>query len=245
MVSVCMISYNGEKYIKEQLDSILKQLEPNDEIIISDDGSTDSTLSIISAFNDDRIKVVLHRHEYSSFSGIMGICFNVGRNMMNAMANAKGDCIFFADQDDIWLPGRVKRICGILKEYDLVYTDNNIGDENCSVIAESYFNIKRPSNNIIDTIIRTPFLGCCMAFNKRILQKALPFPSEPLMHDIWVGIIGQLYGKVFIDYQPSLIYRRHGDNTSSSGEKSKNPLWFRIYNRVLIIKAIIKKLYSN
>lgn len=93
MISVCMATYNGEEYIKEQLESILCQLGEMDEIIISDDGSTDNTLNIIESYNDSRIKIHIN-------TGKHGFVYN----FENALQKAKGEYIFLSDQDDIWLP---------------------------------------------------------------------------------------------------------------------------------------------
>ena len=97
MISICLITYNGEKYINEQLDSILCQLSADDEVVVSDDGSTDRTLSIIRDYNDNRLRII-------SNSGKHGVVYNVE----NALREVKGDYIFLADQDDVWLPGKVE-----------------------------------------------------------------------------------------------------------------------------------------
>ena len=96
MISVCIATYNGEKYIKEQLDSIIPQLGHEDEIVISDDGSSDSTLDIINSINDERIRITVNQGKHG-----------VNSNFNNALLHAKGDFIFLADQDDIWLSGKV------------------------------------------------------------------------------------------------------------------------------------------
>src|SRR5688500_13094934 len=98
MVSVCMATKNGATFIKEQLDSILPQLATDDEIIISDDCSGDDTLTVIRAFQDPRIRLL----ESSSEKGIT-------RNFESSLNASKGDYIFLADQDDVWLPGKVNR----------------------------------------------------------------------------------------------------------------------------------------
>ena len=97
-VSVAMATYNGEKYIKEQIQSILDNLMQDDELIISDDGSNDKTLDIISAFNDDRIKV------------INGPKNGIKQNFSNAIEKTTGDIIFLSDQDDIWMKDKVKKV---------------------------------------------------------------------------------------------------------------------------------------
>ena len=98
MVSVCIATYNGEKYITEQIDSILSQIEREDEVIISDDGSTDGTLDVIRQMNDGRIQL-LHSGTH-----------NIVRNFENALAYARGDIIFLSDQDDVWADDKVKKV---------------------------------------------------------------------------------------------------------------------------------------
>ena len=111
MVSVCMATYNGEKYIKEQIDSILSEIKENDEIVISDDNSTDCTVEIIKSYNDDRIKL------YHSNAR------NFKKNFENARNKAKGDIIFLSDQDDVWI--FVKSLMHCLKRSSGSHLDLN------------------------------------------------------------------------------------------------------------------------
>lgn len=115
MISVCIPTYNGEKYLKQQLDSILVQLEKNDEIIVSDDSSTDSTINLLKSYQDPRIRI-LQGNLYK----------NPIFNLENALKHAKGDYIFTADQDDIWKNDKVKQMIQALQKYDLVVSDASI-----------------------------------------------------------------------------------------------------------------------
>lgn len=108
MISVCIATYQGEKYIREQLASILCQLDDADEIIVSDDGSTDRTLDIIRQMADHRIKIVEGPHRHSPTL-----------NFERALQEARGDYIFLADQDDVWKPDKVQVCMKWLQEYDL------------------------------------------------------------------------------------------------------------------------------
>src|SRR5665647_351760 len=112
MISVCLTTYNGEKYILEQIQSILCQIGYDDEVIISDDGSTDHTLKILNKQEDHRIII----HHNSNSKGIIS-------NIENALTHAKGDIIFLADQDDVWLPNKVK-ICSEVLKSCLLYTSD-------------------------------------------------------------------------------------------------------------------------
>lgn len=229
MISVCIATYNGENYIKEQLDSILIQLNNCDEIIISDDSSTDKTLDIIKSYNDKRIKIFSNNTFHSPI-----------QNFENALKQAQGDYIFLSDQDDVWLSNKVKRTIEELKKYSLVVSDCYIVDKNCNIIKESFFK-KHPSSSIIKNIIKNNYLGCCMAFRREVLTKALPFPKHIAMHDIWLGLCGSLFYNTAFIPDKLIMYRRHGKNASPTAEKSKYSLKYKISYRTNIIIYLIKR----
>ena len=133
IISVAMATYNGEKYIKEQLDSILKQLNNNDEIIISDDGSTDNTINIINSYNDKRIRIIEGPHK------------SVKQNFANAISNCKGKYIFLSDQDDIWLDYKVDTVLKVFETTNCtcVVHDAQVFDSNTNeVIMDSFFKFR-------------------------------------------------------------------------------------------------------
>ena len=126
MISVCMATYNGEKYIRQQLCSIISQIGEGDEVIISDDGSTDSTLDIVRNMADGRIRIV------------EGPCRQSPTlNFENALSHVKGDYIFLADQDDVWLPGKVSACMKWLGGYECVVSDAEMSDESLRAIQKS------------------------------------------------------------------------------------------------------------
>ena len=144
MITVCIATFNGEKYIREQLNSILFQLSLQDEVIVSDDGSTDNTISIIKSFNDKRIKIIdgVHRHSPTL-------------NFENALKEAKGDYIFLADQDDVWKDDKVKICLKWLQHYDCIISDAEVTDEkseNYITIALSINEHKKVEEYIISSI---------------------------------------------------------------------------------------------
>lgn len=239
MISVCMISYNGAKYIKEQLDSILCQLSEKDEVIISDDGSTDGTVEIISSYNDPRIKLLHHKLAHTPYKGTMDVCYRVGRNAENAMMKASGDYIFLADQDDVWPEGKVERCVRELQDADLVVTNKMVVDSNLKPLHSGGGVSPLKSATLFNTLTHTPFTGCCMAFRKSLLDYVLPFPKEPLMHDIWIGLMGMRHGKVRVLQEPMLFYRRHGGNASHNGSRSNNPLSYKLKYRYYLLKAYL------
>ena len=235
MISVCIATFNGERFIEVQLRSILQQLKSDDEIIISDDGSTDKTIEIASNMQDSRIKILQHNKEIKKHSYLM-----VTRNLENALYHAKGDYIFLADQDDEWLPGKVEKCIQNLESSDLVLHDCIVVDEVLQVLAPSYFHLNKSNPGMISNLVSNAYLGCCMAFKRAVLQQSLPIPAVP--HDIWIGLIAEYYGKVkFIDSK-LLHYRRHGNNLSPSAEKSPNTLTRKLWYRTQILYFFCKRI---
>ena len=173
-----MATYNGEKYIKEQIDSILKNMNSDDELIISDDGSTDKTREIINSFKDDRIKL------------IDGPKKGIKKNFENGINNATGEIIFLSDQDDIWMENKIAKVLEAFEKEDatLVIHDAEIVDENLDIIEESFFKYRNSGKGIIKNIWKNTYIGCCMAFKKEIKSVILPIPDNIEMHDQWIGI---------------------------------------------------------
>lgn len=240
MISVCMTSHNGEKYIKKQIDSILKQLNDDDELIISDDGSSDCTIEIINSYKDSRIKLLQYNPptEYKKIRNAKNFYY-VTSNFLNALINAKGEEIFLADQDDIWIEDRVQLVREKLKIYDCVMCNLNTIDENDKIIQENYFNQNPVPTNLFKYILNTRILGCCLAFNKKVLEYALPFPNYLIMHDYWIGAIAISKFKFY--YLPKVLhlYRRTSTNVSTTSNKSKNPLYFKILYRIIFAYQLV------
>jgi glycosyltransferase involved in cell wall biosynthesis len=228
MISVCMATYNGERYIKDQLLSILSQLGKDDEIIISDDLSTDSTIKIIKGLKDNRIILLRNRKFRSPIF-----------NFENSLRHSKGDIIFLSDQDDLWRKNKVKLVMKYMNKYDLILTDADIINNDGVIIGQSFFKKNRSKVGLVKNIIKNSYLGCSMAFNRNILDIALPFPKDIPMHDWWIGLIGELYGNTYHIEKKLISYRRHNKNASSAYEKSNYSLTRKLIFRILIIKNLL------
>lgn len=229
MISVCIATYNGEKYIKEQIASILKQLEEKDEIIISDDGSNDETINIIKSFQDKRITIIEGPHKGSPIW-----------NFENALKRASGDYIFLADQDDVWLENKVCIMMENLKKYDCIISDAIVVDGNLNQTSPSFFHSNNTKTGITyNLLIKNGYLGCCMAFRRNILEKSLPFPKNIPMHDIWIGNVASSKYKVKFISDKLILFRRHGHNNSTTASKSDYSIIQKIMFRINIIMDII------
>ena len=239
MISVCIATYNGGKYIREQLISILTQLGQNDEIIISDDGSIDDTLKIISELKDSRIRIIKHVKEKSYLHNFD----YVTHNFENALYNASGDIIFLSDQDDVWLHGKVDLMQKALDNHLLVLSDCKISDSSLCILYDSYFKLNGLRVGVMKNLIKNSFLGACMAFRRELLKKALPFPKDSVPHDIWLGILACHYGNVAYLPVPLIIYRRHEATVSASGGRSTYSLIFKLKYRLRCMSAYLKRVY--
>ena len=229
MISVCMASYNGGKYIREQLESILSQLPSDVEIVIADDGSTDDTLQVVESLNEPRIRMLpAEKH--------LGVIYNYER----ALLASKGEIVFLADQDDVWLPGKVEKVLAALNGADLV-THNAwmLRPSESSWTRSGKLNdIRAYKSGVVGNWWKNSFTGCCMAFRRNVLDKALPFPKNLPMHDQWLGIVAEKFFKVkFID-EPLVEYRQHSTNATHIGN-SPAGVFQKIKWRLDLLKAII------
>ena len=232
MISVCMATFNGGKFIREQLESILSQLPPDAEIVVADDGSTDDTLLVVDSLKESCIRVLpAERH--------LGVIYNFER----ALRASKGEIVFLADQDDVWLPGKLEKCLAALNEVDLVMHDAfllGLSDafESAWVRNGKLSDIRTYRSGVVANWWKNSFTGCCMAFRRKVLDKALPFPKNLPMHDQWLGVVAEKYFKVSYVDEPLVDYRQHSSNATHI-EKSPAGVLQKIKWRVDLLKAII------
>lgn len=231
-ISVAMISYQGAKYIEEQLDSILVTLGAEDEVVISDDGSMDGTREIISRYmeQDKRIRL------------INGPRNGVKANVENALRACEGAYIFLADQDDIWMREKVEVVMRAFEEQKatVVVHDAIVTDGACQeVILDSFYSLKGSGAGVIKNIWRNTYIGCCMAFKRELLEEVLPIPNYIEMHDQWIGVINdQLNHDTCFVPEKLIKYRRHGQNASGMEHYGVARM---IKNRVCFVWALLTK----
>lgn len=230
MISVCMATYNGERYIHEQIDSILSQLGKNDELLISDDGSKDNTIQIIQSIIDPRIKILKNGQPHG-----------VVHNFENALREAKGDYIILADQDDVWQHNRVAKAVDILKDgrFDCVTSNRVIIDANGIRHGGAVMKQDFTSFPFWKVLWHNPYIGCCMAFTRKHLDLVLPFPDKLPMHDLWIGLLAHKQGTSAFIEEPLIMYRRHGENVTTG----KSP--FSVFGRIKYRMRLLIQLYAR
>jgi len=203
-----MAAYNGERYIRDQLKSILVQLSSTDEVIIVDDASHDRTLEIIEDLHDQRIHII--RHDVNK--GVLAA-------FERAVRSASGQFIFLSDQDDLWAPDKVSEFLNAFEDHPeaaVVVCDAALIDERSEVIAITNFARCPFRPGLIANLFRSRFIGCMMAFRSTLLPRILPFPDGlDVLHDIWIGTNNSVSGGAtwFID-KPLTLYRRHSGNVT-------------------------------
>lgn len=234
-VSVAMITYNGEKYIEEQLNSILDQSVKPDEIIISDDGSTDKTLEIIKRIIKNQPNAEI-RFQLLTDNPVHGI----GHNYSWAVQHTTGDIVFSSGQDDVWVKNKIENVLSVYHNYSdakVVITDafliDNLGNKLNERFATHFTNslgvkqhevIKVDRGKYIEYAESTPLIpGPVVSFTRSLLDVLFPFPSNAA-EDQWIETIGLLEDSLYFLNERTTFYRIHSSTTHSVGDS----IWLRV-----------------
>lgn len=222
LISVAIACYNGEKYIKEQVQSILDQTLQVDEIIISDDGSSDHSLKIVKELNDPRI----HIHKNKGRHGYCG-------NFENAISLCTGDLIFIADQDDKWDLNRVEKTLEFFHKYpdaDLVFCNGRYIDRNGTIMGNDRMLPKMsteagkiPRDKYLDNSVSVSLApGMAMCITKKLSEKTLPFPESQGNHDQWLMFCALCEDSAYYLNEQLVSYRLHGNNVTGKSKYAGN-----------------------
>lgn len=213
-IDILLATYNGEKYLREQIDSILNQTYKNIRLIVSDDCSKDGTRKILEEYKnkDERIKVYYQEKN-----------LGVVKNIEFLLGKVESPYYMLADQDDYWLPEKAEKSLETLKNNnaDLVFGDLEVVDENLNTMYKSfndYMLLSRKINKYIDSYkvnyLYNCVTGCTILAKKETIEKILPLPtnSKYLIHDHWIGLMANLNGKLAYMPEKYIKYRQHGNN---------------------------------
>lgn len=220
-VDILLATYNGEKYLKEQLDSILNQTYSNFRLLISDDCSSDNTRKILEEYKDKDNRIVIYFQDEN---------LGVIKNFEFLLKQVKSAYYMFSDQDDIWKNEKIEKSVKKLEETNsnLVYSDLEVVDENLNVIYESYWKLKgiyrkiKKYNNFESLYLNNFVTGCTMISKKELINKVLPLPSSSkyVLHDYWISLIISQDGKISYIEEPLMKYRQHKNNKVGSKKRS-------------------------
>lgn len=209
-VSVIVCTFNGEKYIVEQLNSILDQSIQPDEIIVVDDNSTDNTYELIKSCYLDNPKIKIYKNDINK---------GVVKNFEKALLISKGKYIFFSDQDDIWMRNKIEEVLKAFKYYDadMVCHDALIVDKHLKILNNSLhkkvgLTFRENKLQQFDSLLyNNKITGCCMAINNKLKNKVIPF-SKNVLHDQWISLIAIQEGNIFCIDDKLVLYRQHDNN---------------------------------
>ncbi len=241
-ILILMATYNGEKYIQDQIESLLKQSYKNWNLIISDDESKDETYRIIMEYSNmyKNIDCIKHTPKDGAL-GNFNFLIKIAKGKINEY-----DYFMFCDQDDVWLENKVEETLKFMESKEknegiLIYTDKQYVDEKLNYLNA---NSKKLSQIEFKNIIhQTPAYGCTMMFNKKILENLEDIPKEFINHDHYVLIVAFLIGKIYYLNQKLILYRQHGNNVSGSLKKTliQKILDSNVYKKNLELMFFISK----
>jgi glycosyltransferase involved in cell wall biosynthesis len=227
-LSVCMAAYNGARFIREQADSVLWQLGPDDELIVADDASQDETVRILEGLRDARVRVLRHQQNAG-----------VKRAFENALQHATGEIIFLCDQDDVWREDKVERVLAVFANSPattLVLTNAELIDGQGRPLGQMLHMGGHVPLGVAANLLKNRYQGSTMAFRREILEAALPFPEGIPMHDSWIGMVNALVGRAAYLPQCLIYYRRHESNATS---RRHGPIHRMIAQRWGVLRALV------
>lgn len=237
---IVLASYNGAKYIEEQINSIVKCIDDCktatiNKFIITDDNSSDDTLIIVKKLAQNIPYLYLYTNELAK---------GVINNFQNGINKTSSEFVFFSDQDDIWDEKKITKTIEILLESEdenkplLVITNINFVNENLSLLRSGHdFDRYSPSDELM-TVYRSFGQGCTMAVNRKLLNFMGQIPTEAVMHDWWMLLIASNFGKVRYITTPLLNYRQHSNNVCGGTKHNNIARYFNLKNQRQYMKSL-------
>ena len=224
-IAVLLATYQGESYVKEQLDSILAQTIPNISIVISDDGSCDKTRQILETYEKTYPNQIFLRHRVKkgAYQDREPYVPAPAMNFFWLMSQVQADYILFSDQDDVWYPEKVETLLERMKEVEgkektlpvLVYSDMEVTDGNLNPICSSFFSYSKSSprrTSLRELLVENPVTGGAVMMNRPLAELAASVPESCFMHDWWVALCASCFGGISCIEKPLSQYRQHGHN---------------------------------
>lgn len=227
-VDILMATYNGEKYLHKQINSLLAQTYSNIKIIIRDDGSTDSTVKILKEYqsnNSDKIQII------EDNLGNLGVTQNFNQLVKYSTA----DFIAFCDQDDIWLPEKIEKSIYYMNEHlktskksiCFTYSDMKIIDKYDVLTHHSFWKLAylHPKYFTFNRLLMQNIPhGCTILMTKKLKELAFPIPKNAILHDHWIALVASAFGAAIPIFEPLVLIRNHGENVT----QRKNNHWLRL-----------------
>lgn len=231
-VVVLLGTFNGRNFLEEQVESIFQQTFDQWVLLIRDDGSTDDTPKLLDQFRQGDPRIELLQDNL----GRVGVVRNYGL-LMEAAKERCPDVVFFADQDDVWMPHKLTTQIEMIRNLEqahsseipiLVYSDLSVVDENLQVIHPSFMRLQNlihePVAPLRTLLSQNLVTGCATAINRSLLTVAIPVPEVAVMHDWWLALCAGAFGVIGYTSEPLLFYRQHSNNQIGA------PGWWNLFN---------------
>ena len=213
MITIIISTYNGEKYLKNQLNSLFLQTFKNFQVLVRDDGSSDNTLEVLKSYDIKLIKTSKNLGAKESFSELLNY----------AVANSNSEYFMFCDQDDVWYSDKVEKTLLKIQAMEqecgdiglLVHTDLEVVDEKLNILNNSFMDFQKidpMKNNFNNLLIQNTITGCTMLINRKLAQKCLSIPDSAIMHDWWIGLVACQFGNIGYVNEATMKYRQHTSN---------------------------------
>jgi len=212
LVSIVMATYNGEKYLEEQIESIITQTYINLEIIICDDNSTDKTLDILSRYEilDKRIKIISNKK-------------NLGfkKNFEKVINLSEGEYIALSDQDDIWKEKKIEILLNNIEDFDLIHSSVSLINNRSEIIQSKWNKLDNYTYSFRNLVFGNTVTGCTLLFHKSILNEFSPIPSGEKYHDWWLALLATRNRGIRYIEDSLVLYRQHEEQDTSAGLETK------------------------
>ena len=247
MINILLSTYNGEKYLKEQLESIIKQSHSDWTLYIRDDGSTDNTISIIDEYCSRYPNKIV---KYEDCLGNIGSL----HSFEELLKQAKSDYFMFCDQDDVWLPQKIEKamsemvICENANPATpvIVCSDLIVVDEHLNKLSGSFWSYSKIAPQYLQKTnqlaVNNYVTGCTMLFNKKAKDVSLPLGKNAIMHDSWIALkIKASNGIISVLKEPYILYRQHGLNQIGAISINHNIKYF--LGKIMAVKKVIRNNY--
>lgn len=215
MITVLLAVYNGEHYLKEQINSLISQTYQNFKIAIRDDGSTDTSPDIIDYYCEKYPQKIFKITGEPTKSAKL--------NFAELYRNVDDDYIMFCDQDDVWLPDKIEKTLAAMQKAEgegnktpvLVHSDLKVVNQNLEIISPSFFEFQQLKQECVDLqhlLVQNYITGCTVMVNRALKQMCSQIPPQCIMHDWWLALTAALFGKIVCLNQPTMLYRQHAGN---------------------------------
>ena len=213
LVSIVMATYNGERFLEAQMDSVLKQSYPSLEIIVVDDGSTDGTAAILQSYANKHSKIKLYFAEGRNLGYI--------KNFEKGCQLATGDYISFCDQDDVWHPDKTAILMQAIGDHPMVYGDDKLVDDQLNSLKQKHSDVKslQSFDNCLYFATDNCVGGHDLIMRRDIFLHAAPFPVE-MPYDLWCAFVATFYGTIRYVDQALVQWRQHTSNITTAAKNT-------------------------